>query len=198
MKVFLRFAVALLLAAPMAAQDRPGHDPLTAVEVDQLRDTAIQPNQRLKLYVRFARARMTSLEQIVADPKAKDKPHQMHDLLQDFATLTDEIADNVDMYHNQHWDIRKSLKLVIEGDSEFQLKLRKLALSAEDPKAEAEAEPYKFALHDAIESLNNNANDARHIMQEQNELAKGNKLKKEDAEGVTTVGSRGMMRPTPC
>ncbi len=171
---------ALLLAPPIAAQNRPGHDPLNPAEVDQLRDTAVEPNQRLKLYVGFARARMTSIDQLLADPKAKDRAGQLHDLLQDFATLSDEIADNVEMYNTQHWDIRKSLKLVIEGDSEFQLKLRRLSQQSEDPKLAADADQYKFVLRDAIESLNNNADDARHAMQEQSELAKNNKLKKEE------------------
>lgn len=181
MKSFLTCAIAaLLLSVPVVGQNRPGHDPLNPAEVDQLRDTAIEPNQRLKLYVQFARARMTSIDQVLADPKAKDRGGQLHDLLQDFATLTDEIADNVDMYHGQHWDIRKSLKLVIEGDSEFQLKLRKVSELSQDPKNAEEAEKYKFVLRDSLESLNNNADDARHAMQEQNELAKNSKLKKEE------------------
>jgi hypothetical protein len=148
--------------------------------VDQLRDTAVEPNKRIKLYVEFARRRMTSIDQVIADAKANDRAGQLHDLLQDFAILMDEIGDNLDMYNGQQWDIRKSLKLVIEGDSEFQLKLRKLAESAKDPNLSVEAEQYKFMLQDAQESLNNNADDARHIMQEQNELAKNKKLKKEE------------------
>lgn len=180
MRTLLTVIFALALTAPVAAQHRLGHDPLNPKEADQLRDTALEPVERLKLYVTFARARMTSIDQVLADPKAKDKAKQLHDLLEDFATLADEIADNVDTYHGEHWDIRKSLKLVIEADSEFKLKLRKLAESATDPKLSAEAEPYKFVLQDAIESLNNSADDARHIMQEQNDLAKAKKLKKED------------------
>ncbi len=182
MKSILTWVIAAsLLTVPLSAQNQAGHDPLNPAEVDQLRDTAIEPNQRLKLYVQFARTRITSIDQLLADPKAKDRGRQLHDLLQDFTTLTDEISDNVDMYHGQHWDIRKSLKLVIEGDSEFQLKLRKLSEISQDPKNAEETEEYKFVLRDALESLNNNADDARHAMQEQNELAKGNKLKKEEA-----------------
>jgi hypothetical protein len=152
-----------------------GRDPLAPAEADKLRDTAMQPNLRLKLYVEFARARMTSIDQLLADPKVKNKSEQLHDLLEDFSTLIDEIADNVEMFHDQHWDIRKSLKLVIEGDSEFQLKLRTLAESTS-----ADAESYKFVVKDALESLNTNADDARHAMQEQNALAKDKKLKKEE------------------
>ncbi len=175
MKYFLHCLVLLALAVPLVAQHRMGRDPLAPAEADKLRDTAMQPNVRLKLYVEFARARMTSIDQLLADPKAKDKSEHLHDLLEDFSTLIDEIADNVEMFHDQHWDIRKSLKLVIEGDSEFQLKLRTIAESTS-----ADAESYKFVVKDALESLNTNADDARHAMQEQNALAKDKKLKKED------------------
>ncbi len=54
------FALALLLLLPLRAERK--RDVLTAPEVDQLRDTAMEPDLRLKLYVTFARARLTSLE----------------------------------------------------------------------------------------------------------------------------------------
>jgi hypothetical protein len=180
MKLWLACILALALASPLLAQRRIGHDPLNPVETDQLRDTAQEPNRRLKLYVGFARARLTSIDQVLADPKAKDRAKQLHDLLEDFAALADEIADNVDTYHGEHWDMRKSLKLVIEGDSEFQVKLKQLSQTLTGPDAPPDVDQYKFVLQDALESLNNNAGDARKIMQEQNVLAKEKKLKKED------------------
>jgi hypothetical protein len=171
------FLALLLLAMPAFAQ-RKGHDPLNDDEADKLRDTAMLPNKRLKLYVEFARARMTQVDALLGNPKAKDRGTQLHDLLADFSTLVDEIGENVESYHGQHWDIRKSLKLVIEGDSEFQLELRKVsqAANSNDP----DAEQFKFALKDAVESVNANADDTRHVVQEQNALAKDQKLQKED------------------
>ena len=178
MKLRVIFLSLLLLAGSAFAQ-RKGHDPLNDVEADKLRDTAMLPNKRLKLYVEFAQARMTQIDQLLGDPKAKDRGAQLHDLLADFSTLVDEIGDNVETFHSQHWDIRKSLKLVIEGDSEFQLELRKLsqAANSNDP----DTDQFKFALKDAIESVNANADDTRHVVQEQNALAKDQKLQKEEA-----------------
>ena len=45
-----------LLLSPALAEQKS--DPLTPLEVDQLRDTAMEPDLRLKLYVAFARARL--------------------------------------------------------------------------------------------------------------------------------------------
>ncbi len=179
MRLVATLLLGLVLCSPLLAQRRIGRDPLTAEETDKLRDTAQEPNERLKLYVGFARVRLTSINQLLADPKAKDRSKQLHDLLEDFAILCDEIGDNVDTYSAEHWDIRKSLKLVIEGSSEFQLQLRAISEKVNGPDAPPDTEHYKFVLQDAIESLNNYADDARHVMQDQNALAKDKKLKKE-------------------
>ena len=66
--------ILLLVAAtwsPLSAQRR--RDPLNPLEIDQLRDAMLDPDERLKLYVKFSRDRMTKLEQMRSDPKTKDR-----------------------------------------------------------------------------------------------------------------------------
>ena len=112
-----RFALGLtlLLTLPLFAQRR--HDPLNPLEIDQLRDAMLDPDERLKLYVKFARERMNTLEQMRADPKTTDRPRQTHDMLQDFLAVYDELNDNIDMYVGRKNDIRRPLKLIIEADT---------------------------------------------------------------------------------
>ena len=118
-------AVLTCSLAPYGAAQR--HDPLNPKEIDEMREAADYPDKRLELMTGFARTRMASIEQLRADPKsAKDGPQQIHDLLQDFTALLDEIDDNIDMYGAHKTDMRKGLKLVIEADSEWHLQLRKL------------------------------------------------------------------------
>ena len=160
-------AVLIVTSAPLWSQihDR---DPLTDAEVDQLRETAIEPEKRLKLMVEFTKARMTSLEQVRTDPKAKDRGKRMHDLLEDISTLVDEIDDNVDDYNERSADLRKPLKQVVEMDSDFQTKLHELKNTENDPKNIDEASDYKFALDDAIESIDQSATANRKLLDEQN------------------------------
>lgn len=160
-------AVLIVTSAPLWSQihDR---DPLTDAEVDQLRETAIEPEKRLKLMVDFTKARMTSLEQVRTDPKAKDPGKRMHDLLEDISTLVDEIDDNVDDYNERSADLRKPLKQVVEMDSDFQTKLHELKNTENDPKNIDEASDYKFALDDAIESIDQSAATNRKLLDEQN------------------------------
>jgi len=160
-------AVLVITSAPLWSQihDR---DPLTDAEVDQLRETAIEPEKRLKLMVEFTKARMTSLEQVRTDPKAKERGKRMHDLLEDISTLVDEIDDNVDDYDERSADLRKPLKQVVEMDSDFQTKLHDLKNAETDPKNIDEASDYKFALDDAIESVDQSATSNRKLLDEQN------------------------------
>jgi len=160
-------AVVVVTSAPLWSQihDR---DPLTDAEVDQLRETAIEPEKRLKLMVEFTKARMTSLEQVRTDPKAKERGKRMHDLLEDISTLVDEIDDNVDDYDERSADLRKPLKQIVEMDSDFQTKLHELKNAESDPKNIDEASDYKFALDDAIESVDQSATSNRKLLDEQN------------------------------
>jgi hypothetical protein len=165
---FVYLAIALLTSFPVWTQVRE-RDPLTDKETDQLRESAIEPEKRLKLYVEFTRARMTAIDQLRSDPKlAKDRGKRMHDLLEDIATLVDEIDDNVENYDERSADLRKPLKELVQMDSEFQLKLRELKAAADDPKNASEASDYSFALQDAIDSVNTSAESSRKLLEEQN------------------------------
>ncbi|PYY17337.1 MAG: hypothetical protein DMG61_02685 [Acidobacteria bacterium] len=162
------FALTVLITLPLRAQVRE-RDPLTEKEVDQLRETAIEPEKRLKLMVEFTKARMVAVEQLRSDPKlAKERGQKIHDLLEDIASLVDEVDDNVENYNERSADLRKPLKQVVEMDSEFQAKLRELKASSEDPKNVDEAANYKFSLEDAIDSVNRSADATRKLLEEQN------------------------------
>src|ERR1035438_3957594 len=86
----------LPLGSSLSAQRR--RDPLNQLEIDQLRDAMVEPEDRLKLYVKFSRDRMTKLEQMRSDPKTTERGLQTRDLLQHFLTIYDELNDNIDMY----------------------------------------------------------------------------------------------------
>ena len=176
-KWLVRLIVLTCWLAPGSAAQRP--DPLNAKEIDEMREAADYPNKRLELMTGFARARIASIEQLRADPKsAKDRPMQIHDLLQDFTSLLDEIDDNIDMYGAHKTDMRKGLKLVIEADSEWRLQLRKL----KEQSPPEELEQYSFVLTNAVEAVEDTGDSSRKELQTQNELAKEKKLNKEYSE----------------
>jgi hypothetical protein len=166
--------IALLAVAVVAASAQRRRDPLTQPEIDQIRDASWEPQQRLSLYVAFARARLVKLEQMRSDPKTKDRPRQTHDMLDDFLLIYDELNDNLDTYVDRKDDIRKPMKVVIEADTEFQAKLRALK-DAADVSAE-EAKQYEFVLTNAIDAVDTSAEDHHKLLVDQEEAAKHKKL----------------------
>jgi predicted nucleic acid-binding Zn-ribbon protein len=170
-----RFISGIFLLALMVilspAQRRS--DPLTQAEIDQLRDTAVEPELRMKFYVQFARARLVALEQMRSDPKITDRPKRTHQMLEDFLSVYDELNDNLDNFEERKSDLRKALKAVIEGDTEFQAKLR--ALQDDARSSREEVAEYRFILGNAIESVDSNTEDHRRFLAEQEELWKHKK-----------------------
>ena len=170
------FASVLLLGLALTTFAQRRSDPLTQAEIDQLRDTAVEPEQRMKLYVQFARARLVALEQMRTDPKVTDRPRQTHHMLEQFLAVYDELDDNLENFEARKADLRKGLKAVIEGDTEFQAKLRALK---DDPRASKdEASEYQFVLSDAIEKVDTGVDDHRKRLVEEEETWKHKKKDK--------------------
>jgi hypothetical protein len=163
--------LALTVCSALPAQEK--RDPLNPLEINQLRDAMLDPVERLKLYVTFARDRMTKLEQMRTDPKATQRGRQTHDMLEDFVAVYDELNDNIDMYVSRKDDIRKPLKLIIDADTEFQSKLRALKNSANAKPAAVTQ--YEFMLTDALDAVDSGADDHRKTVAEVEEYMKHKK-----------------------
>jgi ABC-type transporter Mla subunit MlaD len=178
MMISTRLAVSLLLLlAGSAAAQQKHRDPLTDLEIDQLRDAAQLPVARLKLYVDYARVRLDKLQQVradtkatdtkAADTKAEDRGQQTRDALQEFLDIYDELNTNVDTFADRKEDLRKALKPVIEADTEFGSKLR--AFRASLASTPQEAESYAFLLGSALDTVDAAAKDHRDLLAEQEE-----------------------------
>jgi hypothetical protein len=148
-------------------------EPLNPTEIGQLRDAAMDPQQRMRLFIQFARTRLASLEQIRADPKAKDRAQQTHDLLQEFLDIYDELNDNIDNFIQRREDMRRPLRAVIAADAEFQSTMRALKTSSAAAK-EDERLP-EFLLTTALSTVDASARDHRQLLHEQEEAAKHKK-----------------------
>jgi len=131
-----------LLALPLAAQQR---DFLTPDEADQLREVQ-EPNERLKLYSKWALLRLDQIEQMVASTKA-GRATFIHNLLEDYGHIIeamDTVADDA---------LRRKLKIDIgitaltTAEKDMMARLEKIRDSK--PKDFAR---YEFVLTDAIEA----------------------------------------------
>jgi hypothetical protein len=171
MKTAAKVIVLLMLLSLAATAKR--RDPLTEAEVDQLREVAMDPYNRIKLMAKFAEVRLVAIDQVRVDPKlGAERGKQIHDLLEDFTAILDEINDNLDQYEGRPLDkdtvkqYHKGLKELIESDERFDLRLRTLKSAAEtDPITRKEAPDFRFVLQDAQDALKSNADMAREYME---------------------------------
>ena len=171
-KRLLQLSLAMVLG--LTAFGQANHrDPLTDAEVDKLRDAAQLPEERLKLYIQFARARLEKVQQSHSETKAADREQQTRDALQDFLDVYDELDTNVDTYADRGSDLRKALKPVIEADTEFGAKLR--AFRASLANSPQEARDDEFLVGSALEAVDSGAKDHRDLLAEQEETFKHKK-----------------------
>ena len=149
------------------AQDR---DFLSPNEVAQVRE-AQDPNERLVLYVGFARQRLDLIQNYLS----KDKPGRsifVHNYLEDYNHIIDAIDSVSDdaLRHNKPLD--KGTLAVLNAEKEFLEVLSKIQDS--NPK---DIDRYKFLLTEAIDTTS----DSRELsMQDSNK--RGGALSAEDAK----------------
>ena len=104
----MTLALLLFSTMPLTAQ-LGGREPLDEREIDKLREVAQEPDKRLKLMVEFARARLTAIDRLRGEARlAAGRGPQVHDLLEDFTKLVDEMGDNIDDYAARKADLRKA------------------------------------------------------------------------------------------
>jgi hypothetical protein len=179
MKRHLTPLLALVLLCLPAATAAGRRDPLNAKEADAIREASMDAEKRLPLFAQFARVRLETVEHLRSDPRfGSDRGPQIHDLLEDFTTLIDELGDNIDDFVQRDTDVRKPLKTVIESLSSFQLKLRAITASKDDPAFAKEFHDYDFVLESATDAVNAGLDSARKTMDEQEKRAAELKEKK--------------------
>lgn len=136
--------------------------PLTDQQVDQLRDSAGNPPQRVKLYLGFIAERTSEIHRLSEADKAQSSDAQqqdprMHNLYEEFTRISDELEDNLDSFAQQHADMRKILKTVVEESEKWPAVLN-------EPKADSEDDFVRKTALAAVESVHE---DAKQILEDQ-------------------------------
>jgi len=164
----MRILAALLIAGAAFAQQR---DFLTSDEVDQIRE-AQEPNERLKLYVHFAKQRLSMLQQFLNKEKA-GRSALIHDTLEDYTHIIEAIDTVADDALKRKVAINEGMKLVATAEAEMLATLQKIEET--DPK---DLPRYEFALKNAIDTTS----DSKELSDEDLTSRAGDVLAKEQKD----------------
>ena len=97
-------------------QAQASDDVLSQREVDDLRDAAFVPLDRIVVFERILNDREKEINDLLAKRKGHtDFGSDMHDLLDQFGAIVDELNDNLDEYSRRHRDVRKALPKLIQA-----------------------------------------------------------------------------------
>ena len=169
-------ALIVLVLCPLLHAQSSNENALSNAEVEQLRDAAYVPRDRVLVFVKFLDDRSNAIRDIFAKPRRPGREQDIHDLLEQFTSIADELEDNLDDYSTRHSDIRKSLPKLLEAtdrwastiksppDNEAYNVSRKLALEAirdlrEDTTELIDSQKTWFAAHPPAKENKNGSID---------------------------------------
>src|ERR1700683_4761768 len=122
MKIWLKVIVPAILATGIPAFAQK--DFLTSDEVEKVRE-AQEPNERLKLYVLFARQRLDQLQRLLEKEK-KGRSLTARELLQDYSSIIDTIDTVSDDALARGVNIAEGMTAVTESEKRFLGQLQKI------------------------------------------------------------------------
>src|SRR6201996_8235867 len=106
-----------LAFSPLFAKSR--NDPLTEQQIEDVREAGDEPVQRIKLFVGYVEERVNGIHSLTTEVGAQNRSVRMHNLLDEFTRLSDDLEDNMDNFNDEHADLRKVLKEIVDKSAQW-------------------------------------------------------------------------------
>lgn len=180
-----RILVFALLAGGLVAQ--VGHDPLTSSEADQIREAADNPAKRLALFLQFAQSRLDQFQN-KRSGNDFDRADRMHQALQEYSGILEELDDNVDELVAGHVTgemqgkipkAEKPLRSMIDAETKMLASLQTI----QSTSSPADLSIYRYELTDCLDATRDSLKNARQGLvqakQREEEQKRGKKQKRQ-------------------
>ncbi len=157
LKQYFLSLLPIVLLAPCVFAQHAKVAELSEAEIELVRESAVFPDERVKLYTKFGEERAARIKDLTSRPKSAQRVLKLDSALQDLTVLMDELGSNLDQYTDRHSDIRKALKPLTESVPRWLTILRTLQGES----------GFDLARKEAIESGEELAGQATRLLREQ-------------------------------
>jgi hypothetical protein len=141
----------------LLSQPPEKHDALTGPQAEQIREAGIFPDERVMLYTKFIDEHADRIKSLADRARSAARAQRLDSELQDFTSLMDELASNLDTYSERKADIRKSLKPLTEATQRWTAMLHALP----------DEQGYDLSLKESIEAGSDLSDQAKEMLADQ-------------------------------
>jgi hypothetical protein len=130
---------------------------LSDSEVEKLRDTAAFPADRVTAFIGFLDDRTREIARLSTGTRKPGREDDLHDLIEQFTSVADDLEDNLDDYDKRHADLRKVLPKLLAASERWGTILR----------SPPENETYTITRKLALEALKDIHDQTAEMIEEQ-------------------------------
>jgi chromosome segregation ATPase len=134
-------------------------DAMSDAEVEKLRDSAYVANDRVVVFQSILQSRIEQIDKLVSKPRHAGREEDIHDLIEQFRSIADELDDNVDEYGKTHRDVRKAVPRLLKAIDAWEASLKK----------PADNDAYNVSRQLALESIADLRKDVNDVLAEEKE-----------------------------
>ena len=120
--LFLFAFLLIPLGRPALAQDRGSA--LSEGEVEKLRENAPLYVERVQLFTGFLDDRTKAVIALTNGKRHAGREQDIHDLMEQFTSIADDLEDNLEDYSRRHRDVRKALPKLLAATERWQSALK--------------------------------------------------------------------------
>ena len=114
----------LFFAAVASVRAQVRESALSEVEVEVLREKAPEPAERVLAFVGFLNDRTKAIEKLLLGRRKPGREDDIHDLMEQFSSIANDLQDNLDDYDKHHKDVRKALPKLLVATERWGTALR--------------------------------------------------------------------------